>query len=127
MVYVNFERAFFVRLTLLVLNLTYMPAAAGIIKYMHQTASVKHMFPHKIPFVGSYNFGYILMVPLIQFVSLRAIQSSAITDILTWPGKRAHRAKSPMAKRYGTLYLRQQIHLDARLVGGTLLSPISSS
>ena len=119
-VYCNFEHPFFVRMTLFVLNMTYMPGAAACIKQQQQNSAATNIFGEGFfYFTSFYTFGYIVIVPVLQFCTLKTIQRAAISDLLTWPGRRARRSKSVMAKRYGTLYLRQQIHLDARLVGVT--------
>ena len=74
-VYGNFRHAFLVRMVLFMLNVTYMPAAAACIRRMEYIEPMKNSVGDSFRDINaSYTFGYIVLVPLIQFCTLRAIQ-----------------------------------------------------
>ena len=104
----------FVRLCLTILSLTYIPGAAACVQRLYfRMSSVRWMgwgvFILDTTLVSAYIFG----VPLAQFLTLRSIQTEAIFDVMWWPGMRAVREHSRVAKRFGT-FSRLQDYCAAR-------------
>ncbi len=106
----------FLRVLLFVLGVMYLPAATACIRRLEYLRAVSNLVPSLLFVNGGIIWVFLGFVPGAQFYTLRSIQREAIADILWWPGMKAGTERSPMAKRFGTLYLRQQIRLDSRLL-----------
>lgn len=118
----HFYHPNFVRLCLIILNVMYIPAVSAALAELRKFTVMSRTTPSPWSLLmvqSAVMWSFIAGVPIFQLLVLRSIQKVALSDILWWQGVRAGAERSPMAKRFGSIYLRYQIRIDARLVSVT--------
>ena len=114
----NFDDGALVRIYMMVLSLFYVPVSSATIFMFIPIISSGEW--QGFSWVGGVIFLFLfpIGIPLLQYHTLKSIQTKTVTDIVTWPGKQegtGQRDQSARA-RYGVLFLRFEIRLpDAEI------------
>ena len=109
----NFEDGALVRIYLMVLSLFYIPVSSTTFSMLEPI--IQEGETSGSAYVGGLIFLFIfpIGIPLLQFYTLRSIQTKMVTEIVTWPGKEggADQRDEAARARVGVLFLRFEIRL----------------